>query len=121
MDKLMPQAEKEAADKDFRPLLEKMDIDESQYQTIIAVFPTWYSTAPKAVIAALERMNLKGKKVCTVVTHGGGPGTSEEDVKAACKGAEFGYCTDVYCDYPANGKFNEEAIKEFVDHFNEAE
>ena len=121
IDKLMPQAKKEAENKDFRPALKKKDVDESKYQKIIAVFPAWYSTAPKAMIAALEGMDLKGKEVCTVVTHGGGPGTSEEDAKAACKGAKFGNCTDIYCDYPANGKFNEEAIKEFIDHFNRAE
>lgn len=118
IDELMPQAKKEANDKNFRPKLKKMSVDSAKYCAVIVVFPVWYGTAPKAVIAALEQMNLEGKKVCTVVTHGGGKGTSEEDVKAVCKGAHFGPCASIYCDYPANGKFNEGEIENFAKDFN---
>ena len=44
-----------------------------------------------AVFSLLERLNFKGKKVMTLMTHeGSGMGSSERDLRRLCTGAVFG-------------------------------
>lgn len=44
-----------------------------------------------AIYSQIEKLDWKGKKVMTLVTHeGSGLGSAERDVKRICEGATFG-------------------------------
>ena len=74
-----------------RPELKEYLEDLSDYDRIFICGPNWWGTFPCAVFSQLERLDWTGKKVMVFVTHeGGGLGRVEEDVKKACRGAEFG-------------------------------
>lgn len=73
-----------------RPELKNYLEDISAYDKVFIVGPCWWGTFPCAVFTQLERLDWSGKKVFVVMTHeGSGLGTSVEDVKKVCAGAEF--------------------------------
>ncbi|MBQ8348838.1 MAG: NAD(P)H-dependent oxidoreductase [Ruminococcus sp.] len=74
-----------------RPKLEKYLDDISEYDNVFILSPCWWGTYPMAVFSLLERLNFKGKKVMTLMTHeGSGMGSSERDLRRLCTGAVFG-------------------------------
>ena len=74
-----------------RPELKRYIDDLSKYDRIFICGPNWWGTFPCAVFSQLEKLDWTGKKVMVLVTHeGSGLGRVEEDVKKACRGAEFG-------------------------------
>ncbi len=62
----------------------------SEYDTVIIGHPNWWRTMPMAIMTFFENYDWSGKKVLSFCTHeGSGMGSSESDLKRACKGAEF--------------------------------
>lgn len=118
-DKLRDQAKEEAENDNFRPKLKDGNFDVSPYDLVIVGTPTWWYKAPKVVIAFLEKQKLTGKKVCLLITHGGGSGTCQEDIKTACKGAKFGSFVEVYCDFSVNEKVDNEEVKNWIKQLKE--
>ena len=74
-----------------RPKLKEYLHDISEYDNIVIAGPCWWGTYPCAVFSLLEKLDWTGKRVIPLMTHeGSGLGTSVEDLKRICRGAEFG-------------------------------
>ena len=59
----------------------------SQYDTIILVFPLWWWTLPVPVEEYIRQIDLQGKTIYCIVTHGGsGLGSSISDLKEITNG-----------------------------------
>jgi flavodoxin len=55
------------------------------YSVVYVGFPVWWGTMPMGVFTFLQSYDFTGKTVVPFCTHGGGgAGTSEQDLKAAC-------------------------------------
>lgn len=112
---LRDQAERESNDDNFRPELKAINIDDiKSYDLVIIGTPTWWYKTPKAVLAFLEGQDFFGRKICFIVTHAGGPGSCLDDMRKACKGANFGPEVEVYCTFPVNGEFDEKSVQEWL-------
>ena len=62
------------------------EIDMSEYDTVVLVYPLWWYKIPMPVATFLEKYELDGKKIYPIVTHGGGgKGSSIEDIKILTK------------------------------------
>lgn len=71
-----------------RPAIKAYVEDISAYDTIFVCYPNWWSTVPMCVLTFLEHYDLTGKKIVPLCTNeGSGMGSSEGDLKRACKGA----------------------------------
>lgn len=91
---------KKEFDNDELPELKNI-IDVSNYDTIILVYPLWWSSIPQAVKSFLIHTDLNSKTLIPVVSHGGGGfGNSIKDIKQHTnaevleKGIAI-YCSDV--------------------------
>lgn len=119
-DELRNLAKKEADNDACRPefkvsTAEKKEIEVQNYNEIFIGSPVWWYKAPKIVISFLEGQNFSGKKVRFFITHGGGPGTCHEDMKAACKGANFDDdLLEIYGNYPGNGEIDKEKVDQWI-------
>ena len=72
-----------------RPALKELP-DLSGYDTIILVYPNWWGTIPMALYTFVESVDLTGRTVAPICTHGGSAmGRSERDLQAACPGASW--------------------------------
>ncbi|MBD5114872.1 MAG: flavodoxin [Ruminococcaceae bacterium] len=59
------------------------------YDTIFVGYPNWWGTMPMAMFTFLEHYDLGGKKIIPFCTNeGSGMGSSEQDLKKICTGAE---------------------------------
>lgn len=59
------------------------------YDTIFVGYPNWWGTMPMAMFTFLEHYDLGGKKIIPFCTNeGSGMGSSEQDLKKICAGAE---------------------------------
>ena len=59
------------------------------YDTIFVGYPNWWGTMPMAMFTFLEHFDLSGKRILPFCTNeGSGMGSSERDLKKACKGAK---------------------------------
>ena len=68
----------------------KNDINTDGFDNIVLVYPCWWGTMPRGVFTFLNNHNLENKNIFPICTHeGSGMGSSESDLKRACKGAEF--------------------------------
>lgn len=77
-------------DDDARPELKEELSDISEYDLIYIASPNWWGTLPMALFTQLEKLDFTDKKVKTVITHeGSGLGTSMNDIKKLCSGAEI--------------------------------
>lgn len=82
-------AQKEQND-DARPEIKEALTDISEYDTIFIGFPNWWGTLPMPMWTQLEQLDFTGKIVKPFVTHeGSGFGSSQNDLKKLCKGAEI--------------------------------
>ncbi len=71
-----------------RPELKRYLDSIDGYDNVFVCGPCWWGTYPMAVFTLLERLDWRGKRVFAVMTHeGSGMGSSERDLKNACKGA----------------------------------
>ena len=74
-----------------RPELKKYLDDISEYDNVFVCGPCWWGTFPMAILTQLEKLDLTGKKVFSVMTHeGSGLGGSERTLRDVCKGAIIG-------------------------------
>ena len=55
----------------FLPEIQPMDVDLSQYATIVLGIPVWWYTFAPAMNRFLHRADLSGKTVCPFATNGG--------------------------------------------------
>ena len=75
------------------PELQPFTVDVNAYDIIFLGYPIWMGTYAPPVEAALEAMNLDGKKVVPFCTFGsGGLDTSTNDLKAKLPNAEIHRC-----------------------------
>ncbi len=73
-----------------RPELIRYITDVSGYDTIFVGYPNWWGTCPMPVLTLLERLDFTGKRIAPFCTNeGSGLGSSETDLKRACRGARF--------------------------------
>ncbi len=75
--------------RDARPELAAYPESLSPYDVIYLGFPNYWGTMPMAVFTFLEHFDLAGKTICPFCTHeGSGMGSSMEDIRKLCPGAE---------------------------------
>ena len=84
--------------KGFRPPIKPINVDLSQYDTIILGTPVWWYTFAPAVKTFIESNNLAGKTIYPFATNGGWLGRSIRDMRALCPGAAFQPGLDVHFD-----------------------
>ena len=75
---------------DARPEIKETISDISKYDTIFIGFPNWWGTLPMPMFTQLEQLDFTGKIIKPFVTHeGSGFGSSLNDLKKLCNGAEI--------------------------------
>ncbi len=73
-----------------RPELKRYIDSLDGYDNVFVCGPCWWGTYPMAVFSLIDRLDWNGKRVFAVMTHeGSGLGSSERDLKNACKGAQL--------------------------------
>ena len=83
------EAQKDQKD-DFRPALISLPESIGKYDTIYLGYPNYWGTMPMAVFTFLEHFDFTGKKIRPFCTHeGSGFGSSLQDIKRVCPGAEI--------------------------------
>ena len=71
----------------YRPELKSLPEDVSKYDFVFIASPNWWGTIAPAVSSFLEKVNLEGKKVVPIITHGsGGLQKTVSDLTKQCKG-----------------------------------
>lgn len=80
---------KREIDAGFEPQIEPLEHDPSNYDVIAIGTPVWWYTMAPAVKTLLSQIDFSGKTVVAFNTSGGWPGTTIEDIEAACEGAKF--------------------------------
>ena len=82
-------AKKEQQD-DARPELKQYLESIDDYDTVYIGFPNWWGTLPMPMWTLLEKLDFSNKTVKPFVTHeGSGFGSSENDLKKLCDGADI--------------------------------
>lgn len=81
-------AAKKEQENGARPRLAAMAENISDYDVVFLGYPNWWGTIPMPIFTFLESASFSGKTILPFCTHGGGGlGRSEQDIKAACRGA----------------------------------
>lgn len=81
------QAKRELAER-ARPALKGLPSVDA-YDLVFIAYPNWWGTIPMPVAAALESLDLAGKRVRPLCTNeGSGMGSSERDIKRLAAGAK---------------------------------
>ena len=71
-----------------RPAVQAVPGDVSGYESVVVAFPNWCGTMPMCLYTVLEQLDLSGKKVYALCTHGGsGFAQSVENLAKLCPGA----------------------------------
>jgi len=86
-DSVVDQGKREV-DRGYMPQIKPVDVDMSQYDTVILGTPVWWYTFAPAMKTFLHECDLSGKKVYPFATNGGWIGHTLQDFNGACKGAE---------------------------------
>lgn len=73
----------------YHPSIRPLPFCPETYDVIAVGTPTWWYTMAPAVATFLTSYDWKGKMVIPFQTHGGWPGHTLKDMKAACKGAKI--------------------------------
>lgn len=90
------EAQKELENDELPELKDILDV--TDYDTVILVYPLWYSTIPQAVKTFLIHTDLSDKTLIPVVSHGGGDfGNSIQDIKHNTKAEVLEKGIAVYC------------------------
>ena len=84
--------------KGFRPPIKPINVDLSQYDTIILGTPVWWYTFAPAVKTFIESNNLAGKTIYPFATNGGWIGHTAKDIKGACPDSDIGEILNVRFD-----------------------
>ena len=117
-DKLRKLALQEANNDACRPEFVPINVNVQDYDLVLIGTPVWWYKAPKVVVSFLEKQNFSGKEVRFFITHAGGPGACLDDLKVACKGANFGENINIYCNSPGNGIVNYDEAISWVKNIN---
>ncbi len=88
-DTTVAQAKREV-NEGFEPAFKALEHDPAEYDVIAVGSPTWWYTCAPVVKAVSKSIDWAGKTVVPFSTSAGWPGTTNEDVLAACIGAEPG-------------------------------
>ena len=64
---------------DERPVLNDLDIDINQYDTIFIGYPIWWYTYPQIVLSFLDDYDVSNKTIIPFATHGGSRMSGTED------------------------------------------
>lgn len=79
---------KEELNNNTRPELKAYLESIDDYDTIYIGYPIWWGTLPMAMFTQLEKLDYHGKTIKPFSTHeGSGLGSSMEDIKKCCIGA----------------------------------
>lgn len=80
---------KDEVDRGIKPAIKPVNSDVRQYDRIVIATPTWWYTMAPAVRTLLSGLDLSGKDVVLVQTHGGWPAHCIKDMAALCDGANI--------------------------------
>lgn len=81
----------------LRPAIREIDV--SEYDEIILIYPLWWGTVPMPVSTFLESQNFAGKTVWLLATQGSsGFGSSTKDVKKLIPDADVKEAISIYCE-----------------------
>ena len=72
----------------FLPELQPVDVDLSQYDTILLGTPVWWYTFAPAMNSFLYSADLSGKTVYPFATNGGWLGHTFKDIEKSCRNAD---------------------------------
>lgn len=72
----------------FLPEIKPLDMDLSQYDTVILGTPVWWYTFAPAMGSFLHGADLSGKTVYPFATNGGWLGHTFKDIEKTCRGAK---------------------------------
>lgn len=71
----------------YKPPIKPINVDLSQYDTIILGTPVWWYTFAPAVKTFIESYDLSGKTIYPFATNGGWLGHTLKDIATECNGA----------------------------------
>ena len=80
---------KKEVDSGFAPEIKPMNINMSDYDTIVIGTPVWWYTYAPAVKTFLNENDFSGKTVYSFATNGGWIGHTFKDIQHECAGAEI--------------------------------
>jgi len=75
-------------DSGFLPEIQPLQVDMSQYDTVILGTPVWWYTAAPAMNSFLHSADLSGKTVYPFATNGGWIGHTFQDIAKSCRNAD---------------------------------
>lgn len=75
---------KKQAENKFLPEIKPLNVDLSQYDTIILGTPVWWYTFVPAIRSFLTQNELSGKTIIPYATHAGWQGDTFKDIKTLC-------------------------------------
>ena len=82
---------------DARPAIE--DIDVSEYDSLILIYPLWWGSIPMPVATFLEQHDLQGKTIYLIATQGSaGYGSTVSEIEKLASGATVVKGTSIYCE-----------------------
>ncbi|HAQ52614.1 MAG TPA: hypothetical protein DCR12_07625, partial [Lachnospiraceae bacterium] len=86
-----------------RPQIEPIDV--SNYDSIILIYPLWWSSIPMPVATFLEQNDFNGKTIYLIATQGSsGYGSTVSDIESLAKGAKVVRGTSIYCEDIPNAR-----------------
>lgn len=85
-DDIVEQGKREA-ERRYRPEIQPLNVNPTDYDVIVIGTPTWWYTMAPAMLTFLGAFDWRGKTIIPFQTHGGWPGHVMKDIKNACKGA----------------------------------
>lgn len=89
---------KREVNRGYQPEIKPLELNPEDYDVIAVGTPTWWYTMAPAVLSFLKSCSWNGKMVIPFQTHGGWPGHVIEDIKNACKGADFSHEMEIQFD-----------------------
>lgn len=100
----------------YEPPIKPIDFNIADYDVIVVGTPTWWYTMAPAVLTFLHSQDWTGKTVVPFMTNGGWPGHVIDDIKKACKGAEFTHEMEIRFDSSGGDKMesSENLIADWV-------
>lgn len=85
----------------YRPELQPVDVDFSQYDTVVLGTPVWWYTFAPAMSSFLHNTDLSGKDIYPFATNGGWLGHTFQDFERDC--------ADAHVHEGLNVRFNEDS------------
>lgn len=92
---------KQEVQRSYHPSIRPLPFRPEDYDIIAIGTPTWWYTMVPAMATFLSLHEWAGKTVIPFQTHGGWPGHTLKDIKAACKGAKF--CCEGQIQFDSSG------------------